>query len=108
MRAWTCSACLGRRRRCSSSWPPSSACWLRSGPATGPPGHLHWRPLSRHHPTPSSPRLAPRWGWVLPWRRDAARVLAGGAPMNLDDGPMDPFLDDPDDPAALLDDADPV
>ena len=24
--------------------------------------------------------------------------------MNLDDGPLDPFLDDPDDPAALLDD----
>jgi hypothetical protein len=24
--------------------------------------------------------------------------------MNLDDGPLDPFLDDPDDPAALLED----
>lgn len=24
--------------------------------------------------------------------------------MNLDDGPLDPFLDDPDDPAGLLDD----
>ena len=28
--------------------------------------------------------------------------------MNLDDGPVDPFLGDPDDPAALLDDAEPV
>ena len=28
--------------------------------------------------------------------------------MNLDDGPLDPFLDDPNDPAALLDDADAV
>ena len=28
--------------------------------------------------------------------------------MNLDDGPLDPFLDDPDDPAALLEDTDPV
>ncbi|WP_375480632.1 DUF5319 family protein [uncultured Jatrophihabitans sp.] len=27
--------------------------------------------------------------------------------MNLDDGPRDPFLDDPDDPAAVLDDAEP-
>jgi hypothetical protein len=26
--------------------------------------------------------------------------------MNLDDGPVDPFLGDPDDPAALLDEAD--
>ena len=29
-------------------------------------------------------------------------------PMNLDDGPLDPFLDDPDDPASLLDDAEPA
>ena len=28
--------------------------------------------------------------------------------MNLDDGPMDPFLGDPDDPASLLDDHDPA
>lgn len=28
--------------------------------------------------------------------------------MNLDDGPLDPFLDDPQDPAALLDDAEPA
>lgn len=28
--------------------------------------------------------------------------------MNLDDGPVDPFLDDPHDPAAVLDDPDPV
>jgi Family of unknown function (DUF5319) len=28
--------------------------------------------------------------------------------MNLDDGPVDPFLGDPDDPAALLDDAEPA
>jgi hypothetical protein len=28
--------------------------------------------------------------------------------MNLDDGPLDPFIDDPDDPAALLDDAEPA
>jgi hypothetical protein len=27
--------------------------------------------------------------------------------MNTDDGPLDPFLDDPEDPATLLDDADP-
>jgi hypothetical protein len=27
--------------------------------------------------------------------------------MNLDDGPVDPFLDDPDDPATLLDDDEP-
>lgn len=27
--------------------------------------------------------------------------------MNLDDGPLDPFLDDPDDPASLLDDDEP-
>ena len=27
--------------------------------------------------------------------------------MNLDDGPADPFLGDPDDPASLLDDAEP-
>ena len=27
--------------------------------------------------------------------------------MNLDDGPQDPFLDDPHDPASLLDDAEP-
>jgi len=26
--------------------------------------------------------------------------------VNLDDGPLDPFLDDPNDPAALLDDSD--
>jgi len=30
-----------------------------------------------------------------------------GVPMNLDDGPIDPFLGDPDDPAALLEDTDP-
>ncbi|HEV7193157.1 MAG TPA: DUF5319 domain-containing protein [Jatrophihabitantaceae bacterium] len=28
--------------------------------------------------------------------------------MNLEDGPLDPFLDDPSDPAALLDDAEPA
>jgi hypothetical protein len=28
--------------------------------------------------------------------------------MNLDEGPLDPFLDDPQDPAALLDDAEPA
>jgi hypothetical protein len=28
--------------------------------------------------------------------------------MNLDDGPLDPFLGDPNDPAALLDDAEPA
>jgi hypothetical protein len=28
--------------------------------------------------------------------------------MNLDEGPVDPFLGDPDDPAALLDDAEPA
>lgn len=28
--------------------------------------------------------------------------------MNLDDGPLDPFIGDPDDPAALLEDSDPV
>jgi hypothetical protein len=28
--------------------------------------------------------------------------------MNLDDGPVDPFLGDPDDPAALLDDHEPA
>ncbi|HEV7204060.1 MAG TPA: DUF5319 domain-containing protein [Jatrophihabitans sp.] len=28
--------------------------------------------------------------------------------MNLEDGPLDPFLGDPDDPAALLDDSDPA
>jgi hypothetical protein len=28
--------------------------------------------------------------------------------MNLDDGPLDPFLEDPNDPAALLDEGDPV
>lgn len=28
--------------------------------------------------------------------------------MNLDDGPLDPFLDDPQDPASLLDDNDPA
>ena len=28
--------------------------------------------------------------------------------MNLDDGPLDPFLGDPSDPAGLLDDADPA
>ena len=28
--------------------------------------------------------------------------------MNLDDGPVDPFLGDPDDPASLLDDAEPA
>jgi uncharacterized protein DUF5319 len=27
--------------------------------------------------------------------------------MNLDDGPVDPFLDDPDDPASLLEDNEP-
>jgi hypothetical protein len=27
--------------------------------------------------------------------------------MNLDDGPLDPFLNDPDDPASLLDDPEP-
>ncbi|HET8583759.1 MAG TPA: DUF5319 domain-containing protein [Jatrophihabitans sp.] len=27
--------------------------------------------------------------------------------MNLDDGPVDPFLDDPNDPAGLLDDTEP-
>jgi Family of unknown function (DUF5319) len=27
--------------------------------------------------------------------------------MNLDDGPLDPFLDDPDDPASLLEDNEP-
>lgn len=27
--------------------------------------------------------------------------------MNLDDGPVDPFLDDPDDPATLFDDGEP-
>ena len=28
--------------------------------------------------------------------------------MNLDDGPLDPFLDDPNDPASLLDEAEPT
>lgn len=28
--------------------------------------------------------------------------------MNLDDGPLDPFLDDPDDPTAALPDAEPI
>lgn len=28
--------------------------------------------------------------------------------MNLDDGPLDPFLGDPDDPAGLLDDSEPA
>jgi hypothetical protein len=28
--------------------------------------------------------------------------------MNLDDGPLDPFLDDPQDPASLLDDSEPA
>jgi hypothetical protein len=28
--------------------------------------------------------------------------------VNLDDGPLDPFLDDPSDPAALLDDSEPA
>ena len=28
--------------------------------------------------------------------------------MNLEDGPLDPFIGDPDDPAALLDEAEPV
>lgn len=28
--------------------------------------------------------------------------------MNLDDGPLDPFLGDPDDPAALLDEGEPA
>jgi hypothetical protein len=28
--------------------------------------------------------------------------------MNVDDGPLDPFLEDPDDPAAVLDDGDPA
>ncbi len=28
--------------------------------------------------------------------------------MNLDDGPLDPFLGDPDDPSGLLDDAEPA
>lgn len=28
--------------------------------------------------------------------------------MNLDDGPLDPFLGDPDDPASLLDDPEPA
>jgi len=28
--------------------------------------------------------------------------------VNLDDGPLDPFLDDPSDPAGLLDDAEPA
>jgi Family of unknown function (DUF5319) len=28
--------------------------------------------------------------------------------MNLDDGPVDPFLGDPDDPASLLDDSEPA
>lgn len=28
--------------------------------------------------------------------------------MNLDDGPLDPFLDDPDDPATLLEDHEPA
>jgi len=31
-----------------------------------------------------------------------------GDPVNLDDGPLDPFLDDPSDPAALLDDNEPA
>jgi hypothetical protein len=31
-----------------------------------------------------------------------------GDPVNLDDGPLDPFLDDPSDPAALLDDHEPA
>lgn len=30
--------------------------------------------------------------------------LLRGDPVNLDDGPLDPFLDDPSDPAAVLDD----
>ena len=30
-----------------------------------------------------------------------------GDAMNLEDGPIDPFLGDPDDPAALLEDTDP-
>jgi hypothetical protein len=28
--------------------------------------------------------------------------------MNVDDGPLDPFLEDPDDPAALLDEGEPA
>ena len=28
--------------------------------------------------------------------------------MNIDDGPLDPFIDDPDDPAGLLDDTEPA
>jgi hypothetical protein len=31
-----------------------------------------------------------------------------GDPVNLEDGPLDPFLDDPSDPAALLDDSEPA
>jgi hypothetical protein len=40
-------------------------------------------------------------GSVLPWRREHTR----GDDVNIDDGPLDPFLGDPHDPAALLDDA---
>jgi Family of unknown function (DUF5319) len=41
---------------------------------------------------------------VLPWTRDR-RI---GASVTLDDGPLDPFVDDPHDPAALLEDAEPA
>jgi Family of unknown function (DUF5319) len=49
-------------------------------------------------------RLAVRGGSDIPSTRDVQR----GPAVNLDDGPVDPFLDDPSDPAALLDDNEPA
>jgi hypothetical protein len=49
-------------------------------------------------------RLARGAAVVLPWTRDRQIEAA----VNLDDGPLDPFLDDPHDPAALLEDGEPA
>jgi hypothetical protein len=55
---------------------------------------IHWRAF----------QLADRAAWDLPWWGDAR----SGDPVSLDDGPVDPFLDDPDDPAQLLEDNEPA
>ena len=60
--------------------------------------------ISGPPPAPNRTGLAPKAVSVLPWGREPRR---GTPAVNVDDGPQDPFLGDPDDPAALLDDNEP-
>ncbi len=88
----------GRRLAGAASGPHAAAAGHR-GRLTGAATRAFRRESRRE-------KLAHQRSGVLPWGREQPAERAE-PDMSLDDGPLDPFLGDPDDPASLLDDNDP-